>query len=96
MEELIDITVPKDNMTKMIKLVSQEVNGALSTIIPPLNDQTDILKLRRYIREPDRIKLIYVISRGARPSKKNPNRSPYREIGLVMQVDMEAALENRW
>ena len=64
MEELIDITVPKDNMTKMIKLVSQEVNRALSTIIPPLNDETAILKLRRYIREPDRIKLIYVISRG--------------------------------
>ena len=80
MEELIDITVPKDNMTKMIKLVSQEVNRALSTIIPPLNDETDILKLGRYIREPDRIKLIYVISRGARPSKKNPHRSPYREI----------------
>jgi hypothetical protein len=80
MEELIDITVPKDNMTKMINLVSQEVNRALSTIIPPLNDETDILKLRRYVREPDRIKLIYVISRGVRPSKKNPNQSPYRGL----------------
>jgi len=80
MEELIDITVPKDNMTKVIKLVSQEVNRALSTIIPPLNDETDILKLRRYIREPDRIKLIYVISRGVRLSKKNPNRSPYQDL----------------
>jgi hypothetical protein len=80
MEELIDITVPKDNMTKMIKLVSQEVNRALSTIIPPLNDETDILKLRRYIREPDGIKLIYVISCGVRFSKKNPNRSPYRDL----------------
>jgi hypothetical protein len=90
MEELIHITVPKDDMTKMIKLVSQEVNRTLSTIIPPINDGKDILKLKRFIREPDRIKLIYVISRGARPSKKNLNRSPYREIGLVMRVDMNS------
>jgi hypothetical protein len=90
MEELIHITVPKDDITKMIKLVSQEVNRTLSTIIPPLNDGKDILKLKRYIYEPDRIKLIYVISRGARASKKNLNRSPYREAGLVMRVDMNS------
>jgi hypothetical protein len=90
MEEMINITVPKDDIVKMIKLASGEVNKALLTIIPPLNYERDMLRLRRYVREPDRLKLIYEISRGARPSKKDQNRSPYREIGLVMQVGMNS------
>ncbi|MFH1349722.1 MAG: hypothetical protein ABII26_02180 [Pseudomonadota bacterium] len=86
MEELIHITVNRNRKTKMIKLVSEEINRALSIFIPPMNDEKDILRLRRYIRESDRIKLIYEILRGARFSKKEQNRSPYREIGIAMQV----------
>ena len=86
MEELINITILKDRKTKMLELVSKEINRALSTIIPPLNDEKDIIKLKRYIRASDRIKLTYEVLRDARLSKKDQNRSPYREIGLIMHV----------
>ena len=86
MEDTIDITLLKDKKTKMIRLVSREINRALLTLSPPINDKEDILRLKKYIPEPDQIKLRYEISRGARLSRKDQNRSPYREIGFTMQV----------
>ena len=86
MEETIDITLSKDKKTSMIRLVSQKINRALSALSPPINDKEDILKLKKFTPEPDQIKLRYEISRGARLSRKDQNRSPYREIGFTMQV----------
>ena len=70
----------------MIKVVSREINKALSTLSVPMNDKEDILRLKKYIHETDRIRLKYEVSRGARLSRKDLNRSPYREIGVTMQV----------
>jgi len=86
MEEMIDITVSKDKKIKMIKLVSQEINGALSKVTPPFNDKRDILKLGKCTGVSNRIKLTYEILRDAQKSKTEQNRSPYREKGLIMQV----------
>ena len=86
MAELIDISVTKDTKSRMIESVSRKIHGALSSILPPMDDQKDILKLKRYFHVPGRIQLTYEVMRDARYSKKEQNRSPYREIGLVMQV----------
>ena len=86
MEELIGITVTKDRETEMIKNVSRELNKAVSTISPPINDERDILRLKRYRRKRGHIELVYEVSRDARLSKKELNKSPYREIGFTMQV----------
>ncbi|MFH1490725.1 MAG: hypothetical protein ABII06_17595 [Pseudomonadota bacterium] len=86
MEEVINLAVPKNRKSEMIKSVSQEIHRALSEIRPPFDHQKDILKLGRYFHTSDRIKLTYQILRNARLTKTEQNRSPYREKGLVMQV----------
>jgi len=90
MEELIEITVIRDDKTKMIKGASQDLNKALSSVIPPLDMDKDILRLKRFTHESDRITLIYEISRDARRSKKDQYRSPYREKGMIMHVSMNS------
>ena len=85
MEESIIIKVSKDKKVEMIRSASQEFNRVLSAVEPPFNDKRDIVELRSYLRDSDRIILTYEILRGARPSKAEQNRSPYREKGLIMQ-----------
>ncbi len=80
MDELIDISVAKDTKGAMIKFASQAINRALSGILPPLNIEKDVVRLKKYAREAREIKLTYEVLRGVRTSKKEQNRSPYREI----------------
>lgn len=86
MEDVLGITLSRDKKAKMIDLASQEINRALSALMPPFNDRRDILRLARFICGADRVELTYEILRNARKSLPEKNRSPYREKGLVMQV----------
>ena len=85
MEEMIDISVAKDKRELMIKAASQQVNTALSGMLPPFNGKRDVLRLRKYLSDPDRIKLTYEILRDARPSKVEQERS---SCGEDVQVSM--------
>ena len=86
MDELFDITIQRESKSRMIDSASNELNRFLSTLIHPINEEKDIIRLRKYTRIEDQIKLIYEISRDARPSRNRQNRSPYKEVGFVMQV----------
>ncbi len=70
----------------MINRAKEKIIRALSETIPPFNSETDEIKLGRYTPESDRIKLTYEILRNVRRSKSEDNLSPYKEIGLTMQV----------
>ncbi len=70
----------------MIETARQAINAALSKIDPPFNAGADEIKLSGYIYEADRIKLTYEILRNVRRSKSEENLSPYREMGMTMQV----------
>ena len=83
---MIVIKIKKDNRAKMINRAKDEIIRALSETIPPFNPETDEIKLGRYAHESDRIKLTYEILRNVRRSKSEDNLSPYKEIGLTMQV----------
>ncbi len=86
MEEVVGITLSRGKKIKMIHFASQEINRALSALMPPFNDRKDIVRLARYICDSNQIELTYEILRNARKSLPEKNRSPYREKGLVMQV----------
>ena len=90
MDEMIDILVTKDNRAVMIKTASRQINTALSAAAPPFNDKRDILRLRKYVRDTEGLKLTYEILRDARPTKMEQNRSPYREKGMTMQVSLNS------
>ena len=90
MDEMIDISVTKGKRAMMIKTASRRINTALSAVAPPFNDKRDILRLRKYVRDPGGLKLTYEILRDARPSKMEQNRSPYREKGMTMQVSLNS------
>ena len=83
---MIAIKLKKDNNTSMIKRAKDKIIQALSESIPPFNPDADEIKLSRYIQESDRITLTYEILRNVRRSKSADNLSPYKEIGLTMQV----------
>lgn len=87
MEILLDIKIQRNKKTKMIEEVSEEINRALLEMDPPLDVERDIVRLRKYYGKPDHIKLLYEVVRDARTPKRDQNRSPYREKGIVMQVD---------
>ena len=86
MEEIIDITIPKDEQSKMIEHVSQEISIALMEIMPPFDEKRDMVRLRTFDSHSERIKLIYEVQRGVRLSKAEQNRSPYREKGITMHA----------
>ena len=88
MSEIINIKVSIGKKTEMIRWVSHEIKRALSEVVPPFNSNRDIVRLEKYRRDPDRIRLTYEILRDARPSKIEEKRSPYREKGIVMKVGM--------
>jgi hypothetical protein len=83
---MIVIKIKKDNRANMINRAKEKIIRALSETIPPFDPETDEIKLGRYTHESDRIKLTYEILRNVRRSKTEDNLSPYKEIGLTMQV----------
>jgi len=86
MPDMIDITIPKGRRTHMIEEASKQLKAALSGMEPPFNERTDILRLGRYASQPSRVKLSYNVFRDSLPSKKDQNKSPYRETGFHMHV----------
>jgi len=83
---MIVIKIKKDNRAKMINRAKEKIIRALSETIPPFDPETDEIKLGRYTHRSDQIKLTYEILRNVRRSKSEDNLSPYKEIGLTMQV----------
>jgi hypothetical protein len=83
---MIVIKIKKDNKAVMINRVKDQISRTLSESVPPFNPETDEIKLGRYTHESDRIILTYEILRNVRRSKTEDNLSPYKEIGLTMQV----------
>ena len=83
---MIAIKIKQDKKSKMIKLVSQEINSALSKLIPTFDTKADEIKLIKLEHDSDWVKLTYEVLRNVRRSKSEENLSPYREIGLTMQV----------
>ncbi|MBW1722631.1 MAG: hypothetical protein JRH13_06995 [Deltaproteobacteria bacterium] len=87
MEILLDIKIQRDTRSSMIVKASEEVRKALHGMTPPLDGERDIVRLKKYAGHQGHIKLIYEVVRDARTPKRDQTRSPYREKGIVMQVD---------
>ena len=85
-KKVIVIRLKKDKESEMIKIVRQEIDIALSQIVPPFNKKIDEIKLGKFIHNSDWIKLTYEIMRNVKRSRSEENLSPYREIGITMQV----------
>jgi hypothetical protein len=83
---MIAIKIKQDKKSKMIELVSQEINGALSKLIPPFNMKADEIKLIKLEHDSHWVTLTYEVLRNVKRSKSEENLSPYREMGLTMQV----------
>ncbi len=82
---MIVIKIKQDKESKMIELVSQEINSALSKIIPPLNMKAYEIKLIKLKHDSDWVKLTHEVLRNVRRSKSEENLSPYREMGLTIR-----------
>jgi hypothetical protein len=83
---MIAIKIKQDKKSKMIKLVSQEIKSALSKLIPPFNMKADEIKLIKLEHDSHWVNLTYEVLRNVKRSKSEENLSPYREMGLTMQV----------
>jgi len=83
---MIVIKLKKDTKSEMIRSVSREIHSSLSKIIPPFNPKTDEIKLSKFSQDSSWVKLTYEIIRNVRRSKNQENLSPYREMGITMQV----------
>ncbi len=83
---MFHIKLKKDKKAEMIKRATLKIQGCLSKITPPFNSETDEIRLSRYLHESGHINLTYEIIRDARCARSKENRSPYREIGMSMQV----------
>ena len=86
MEEKLEISVVRGNRLEMIHQASQLLGEALSSVAPPFDYKTDMVKLSKYEEGEGRITLTYVIFRDARPPRDIINKSPYREKGITMKV----------
>lgn len=75
MDEKITISVSKDEKSKMIKMAREEIDKALSMQKPTFNGRKDMIRLRKYVRGPNRIKLTYEILRDSRRSSSNQSRA---------------------